>query len=895
MTKNYFFVLAILSFFVTSAQQAGDLDATFGTNGIVKTNMWDATFNVKSHVVLSDGKTIVVGEVATGNEPRGFITRLLANGSVDTSFGTQGKVIHPFLGGINVVKIQTDGKIVVGSTYVNDFAVARYLANGTLDTGFAYDGTYYNTSPDPNSFPSHTVLDLEIQSDSKIVGLTTSQVSGANKFRLFRLNSNGIVDNTLNVNDNFGTNDTPVALSLQTDGKLVVTGYFYNGSSPNAFIARYNSNGTLDTSFNTTGKRSFSITNTTAIRVTDMQLQSDGKILMGGNYFSNGNAIFMIRFNTNGTFDTTFSGDGFQAAGLPAQLGRPGGIALQADGKIIQIDTYLNPTSQNEDILAIRYNTNGDLDTTFNNGSFGILLNFNNLNDVAASVSVVNNQLLITGNTETSRLDNSMVFAKFNLNPLVFDATFGDAGSIEHALSYPTYEEVKKSVVQSDNKVVLLTKIFVNNLYFYALQRFNEDGSPDATYGTNGKLGLGFYFTEFDGMGIDSNNNIILAGYTTLSSGLILRITPNGTLDSTFGTQGITYLEDDINFIPEINSIQIQNDGKIVLGGGNIVNNVIDYLLIRLNSNGTIDTSFGTNGISLIGLANVYEKIIDIKVLNDGKIVALGFSQENFASSLQAVILKFNSVGLLDPTFNGNGKYLTNREVDFYFNGALLVQNDGKILSTFESLEDNFIMYRLNANGTLDTNFGFGGYSTTYINGTDYSSQLYYNPSNQKITVIGTTLVNDEGRFVLARYEGNGLLDSTFGDSGVVITDLGYSAQAVSARATTDGKLVVSGILFDDVFQDYDQVMAKYYLEQPLSLNTPNTSQLTLYPNPTSELLFVELPNSVTDSSYQITDVSGKVVMKGKLNTQGIRVAALTNGVYFITVKGLQTTRFIKK
>ncbi|UPQ79012.1 T9SS type A sorting domain-containing protein [Flavobacterium azooxidireducens] len=897
MNKNYFFVIAFLSFFSSIAQQAGDLDLSFGNNGIVRTNLWNASFNVKSHVVLPDGKTIVVGEINNDMEPRGFVMRLLANGDIDVTFGTDGKAVHPFINGINIVKLQTDGKILVGSSYLNDIAVARYMSNGTLDTGFAYDGTYYNTNSNNSNYSPNPVVDLEIQSDNKIVALTTIKISDVNYYKLFRLNSNGILDNTLNVTDNFGAIDYPVALSIQTDGKLLVSGYSFNEASTSLFIARYNSNGTDDTTFNSTGRRSFSITNATAARVTDLLIQPDGKILLGGKYYANGDALFMARFNTNGTFDTSFSGDGFQSATVDLSSNRPGKIALQSDGKIIQMDTYYNNTTSKESMLLARYTSTGELDNTFSGTSWGVSFPFNGLNETAACISIVDNKLIISGNAETSVIENNMAFAKFNLNPISFDTTFGNNGKKQLNVPFPTYEEVIKSVVQSDNKVVVLSKIFVNNFYYSGLQRFNENGSLDSTFGSNGKIGLGFYLTEFGGLAVDNANNILICGNTPFESSFILRITPAGALDPTFGDQGITYLpEDFLNFNPIIKSIKIQSDNKIILGGGNSVNQIADYLLIRLNANGTLDNTFGNNGISQIGLTNTYEMISSIEVLNDGKIIAIGLTEENYGNDYQAVILKFNTVGLLDPTFNGNGKFFTEKAVDFNTNGDIKVQNDGKILSTFESLYDNFILYRLNSNGTLDNNFGSSGYVSTYVTGDDKSAQIHYNPTNQKITLIGTTITDEIGKFALTRYSGNGETDFSFGDSGQVITNFGHFAQVISASPTSNGKLVVSGILYDDVAKDFDQIMAKYHLEESLSLNNPEVINVQIYPNPVTETLFVRLKDESVANNYNITDMTGKVVLHGSLVVeQGIKVTDLANGVYFIAIDNFKPIKFIKR
>jgi uncharacterized delta-60 repeat protein len=479
---------------------------------------------------------------------------------------------------------------------------------------------------------------------------------------------------------------------------------------------------------------------------------------------------------------------------------------------------------------------------------------------------------------------------------LSFDSTFGTNGGSQITLNHPTYEEVFNSAIQPDNKVVVLTKMFVNNNYFWGLHRFQPNGALDTGFGFGGNIGLGFAFADFGGMALDSNQNIILAGRTPFSSGFMMRITPQGVLDTTFGNQGMTNLPDNMNFSPQFNTIKIQSNNKIIIGGGNIINNILDYVLVRLNPNGTLDTTFGSNGISQVGLNNVQEMISDIEVLNDGKIIAVGYTSEGFGTSLQAVIMRFNTVGLLDPTFGVGGKYLTNWPVESFMRGDIKVQTDGKILSTFETTNDAFILFRLNANGTPDVNFGFGGYVTSGFSGIERSTQLYYNPSNQAITLGGTTLQDDVAKFALARFSGSGFLDSNFGNSGWVVTDLGNPALAVSATATSDGKWVVSGYLYDEAINDYDQVFAKYYINESLSL--PNTSEVSiqLFPNPVSEILYVQMTNDSIADHYRITDINGKVVLKGQLNPEdGIQVSSLLQGVYFISLEGYHPIRFIKR
>ena len=111
-------------------------------------------------------------------------------------------------------------------------------------------------------------------------------------------------------------------------------------------------------------------------------------------------------------------------------------------------------------MLLVRYTANGDLDNTFFNGGSGFTLSFNALNDKVSYMSISNNKLFISGNSETSIVENNLVFGRYNLNTFTADTTFGTNGLKQQILSHPTYEEVIKSVVQSDNKTIVLTKVY---------------------------------------------------------------------------------------------------------------------------------------------------------------------------------------------------------------------------------------------------------------------------------------------------------------------------------------------------------------------------------------------------------------------------------------------------
>ena len=400
MIKKYTLVFLLIFNFIYS-QQPGDLDITFGVNGKVQSNFANGTFKTKSQVVQSDGKIVLAGELNNGIEIKGFIFRLNSDGSLDATFNTTGRVIHPFVGGFEVVKLQTDGKIVVGGTYNNDAAVARYNSNGTPDLGFAIDGTFYNS--DLNNPPSsqRIVHDLEIQTDGKILGLTTLDLSiDERDYLVFRLNTNGIEDSNFIIADGFGEYVFPKSLELQTNGKIIVSGN-YTDSTSRMFLSRYNSDGTVDTTFNATGKQIVNITGATTLDLNDVVIQTDGKIVASGKYNASTSVLFLIRFNVNGSFDTTFSGDGLAGVNINTDFNTNlrGRVLVQPDGKIILMDIEQNSTTNLTDIVLIRFTATGLIDTTFNTNG-GVFLSFYTNNDSVGDFTLVNDKLIISGNTE---------------------------------------------------------------------------------------------------------------------------------------------------------------------------------------------------------------------------------------------------------------------------------------------------------------------------------------------------------------------------------------------------------------------------------------------------------------------------------------------------------------
>ena len=366
----------------------GTLDTSFNNTGKATTDFFNSGDVGYSVAVQSDDKIVVAGVVNNGATPdfADFaLARYNADGTLDTNFGGAGtgKLTTDFFNGedrISSVALQSDGKIVVSGMAVSatsiDFALARYDANGTLDTTFGSAGTGKLTTEFTNLSEG---LSVALQSDDKIVVSGFAHDGTSLVFALARYNANGSLDTSFNgtgtaTTDFFNGRDLGRSVALQSDGKIVVSGSAFNGTTNEFALARYNVDGTLDISFNGTGKLTtdFYIGGDEGYSVA---LQSDGKIVVSGLAATETGGVdfALARYNVDGTLDTSFNGTGKLTTDF--FNGTDGGVAVavQSDGKIVVSGSATNgPVNANTNSLfaLARYNTDGSLDESFG-GSAG--------------------------------------------------------------------------------------------------------------------------------------------------------------------------------------------------------------------------------------------------------------------------------------------------------------------------------------------------------------------------------------------------------------------------------------------------------------------------------------------------------------------------------------------
>jgi uncharacterized delta-60 repeat protein len=759
----------------------GDLDPTFSGDGKQTTSFGFGTSTAAAIVRQPDGKLVVAGTDASDF----VLARYNPNGSLDTTFSGDGKQRTDFSGDSGSdeaagVALQANGKIVVvgGGGPNADFALARYNPNGSLDTTFSGDGKQ-TTSFSGGSSASG----VAIQDDGKLV-----VVGGAGTdFALARYQPNGSLDTTFSgdgqqTTDFSGGSDGARGVALQGNGKIVAAG----SSRANFALARYNPNGSLDTSFSGDGKQTTDFGGSDV--ATALALQGDGKtVVVGvGGGGATGSEFALARYNPNGNLDPSFSGDGKQMTALGGTFGEViGGVAVQADGKIVAVGRG----GSGNDFALARYNPNGSLDTSFSGDGkqttdFG---GFDGANGVAIQPD---GKIVAIGFASSANGFDDFGLARYNPNGSL-DTGFSGDGKQRTDFGGP--DAATGLAIQDDGKIVVVGG--GGNSAFFAptfdVARYNPNGSLDPTFSSDGKQTTDFAGSEqATGVAIQADGKIVAvgrAGGVADDDFLIARYNPNGTLDTSFSGDGRQTT--DFGGPGEATGVTIQASGKIVVVGSGGANGD-DFALARYNPNGSLDTSFSGDGRQTTDFVG-FDEARAVAIQASGKIVAVGTGRGSSSSPPAFALARYNTNGSLDTSFSGDGKQTTG--FGSTANGVAL-QGDGKIVAAGHAGSD-FGLARYNPNGTLDTSFSGDGLQTTDFGfGADDQATGVVLQGDGKVVAAGYAGGGVTGNdFALARYNPNGSLDPTFSGDGRRRTDFGGADRANGVVLQANGRILLAG------------------------------------------------------------------------------------------------------
>ncbi|HSI56719.1 MAG TPA: delta-60 repeat domain-containing protein [Ideonella sp.] len=394
---------------LTAHAADGDLDPAFGRAGQMMTDFDHSTDIAYAVALQADGKIVAAGTTYKNNDysDEDFaIARYNANGRLDATFGVNGRVTTDFPGLAAVVSamvVQPDGKILVAGgafplfTFLGDFKLARYNPNGSLDTSFGSGGIVTTRFGDHGSY----AFSLALQPDGKIVAAGTAFVdfsfgdASDTDFALARYNTDGTPDTTFGsggqiTTDFDGFSDDAFSVLIQPDGKIVAVGSAMNPANYYDFaLARYLANGTLDARFGRAGRVVTDFGDHNFDRARSAVLQPDGKIVAAGFAISQNGVAWtfaVARYGSNGALDPAFRGDGKRKIDFGSCCQSATRVLLQADGRLIVVG-YPDSESTDSDFVLARLHPNGLLDASFGSGG-KVRTSFGDLNGGASGAAL---------------------------------------------------------------------------------------------------------------------------------------------------------------------------------------------------------------------------------------------------------------------------------------------------------------------------------------------------------------------------------------------------------------------------------------------------------------------------------------------------------------------------
>lgn len=857
----------------TAFGNPGDLDSTFAGTGKVSIGFGGGPAFGHAAVVQSDGKLLIAGGTDLyGTNNQFAIVRFGTNNLPDPSFGLGGKVltrVGPMKNAVaNALAIQADGKIVAAGYAANgtnnfnnyaDFALARYNPDGSLDTSFGNSGKVITTF---NFFADEVINAMVIQPDGKILvagGFNQHFFTPDTGLALARYETNGVLDASFGsggivTTDFSGNGGFGYGLLLQPDGKIVAAGT----SLASFALARLTTNGVLDTTFNGSGILrtavgaygtffGSAVAYAVGYEAGDNTPQNPDKIIAAGTaaigFGLSGFAA--ARYKLDGSLDNSFDGDG-----TVTNVFDPNGIFIQSYGQALllqggaqshklMVGGYVSSSGNTSNYFGLaRLNDNGSLDTGFGTNGTGRVI-FSPVLDSgqAYALAFQGSQIVLAGYAAvTSR--QMLAAARFSSNG-VPDAAFGQGGLVTADTDLGS--RAQGLAAQSDGKLIVVGGADVGLGTNFALARLNANGSLDGAFGTNGgKVTLtgGASNAVAAAVRLQSDGKILAAGcgYNGGTNDFaVARCNPDGSLDLSFGGTGeVTTAVGSSN--AAANAMALQTDGKIILAGYGFSGVNQDFAVVRYNTNGTLDTSFGGTGKVITGVGAGGAQASAVQIQTDGKIVTAG--RATVGSDVDIALVRYNTNGTLDNAFGTVGRVTTDFGGGTDGHGlAMAIQPDGKILVAGGVVIGGtgyIALLRYNTNGVLDAGFGFSGEVITQIGSlSDYATALALQPDG-KIVVAGTSQNGAHNQPFAQRYNPDGTPDSSFGNGGTALWDFGSGADEFGYALVLDpsGRPVIAadaGGLFG-VARLLGDALPKVFLS--ISLTATNSAVVSwLYPS----------------------------------------------------------------
>jgi len=408
--------------------------------------------------------------------------------------------------------------------------------------------------------------------------------------------SGGVVVAPIGASDDFGQ-----AVAVQADDRIVVAGYSV-ATNDDFSVARFDLDGDLDPTFGGTGKVITPIGGDID-RAFAVAVQSDQSIVVAGFRRESGSEAFALaRYLSNGTLDPNFDGDGKVVTAIGSLEDVANAVAIQDDGKIVAVG--FSRSGANKDVAIVRYESTGALDTTFS-GDGKLTLGIGTGNDEALAVAIDDDdRIVVAGYAGTAR---DMFVARFTPTGAL-DPTF-NAGTGLRVITFGTGDESGQGLaLQSDGAILIAGYARIGTVDSFAVARVDENGLLDATLDGDGKLitAIGT-FAQGKAIAVDVNDRFVVAGFGRFAGSddvAVVRYNTNGSLDTAFGGTGIVNVPIAGSGSDEGNAVALQSDAKVLAAGMGRNGNAKDFALLRILvddcGNGTLDAGEACDGGAII-------------------------------------------------------------------------------------------------------------------------------------------------------------------------------------------------------------------------------------------------------------------------------------------------------
>ncbi len=483
----------------------------------------------------------------------------------------------------------------------------------------------------------------------------------------------------------------------------------------------------------------------------------------------------------------------------------------------------------------------------------------------------------------------------------VFDSNFGESGI--SSLGYYTNPDVQ---FQGEDKIISLSSYMLEGTVH--LNRLNLDGVLDETFGNSGVFENSGHTYGSENLVLDSEGNIYFASNEGSTKIKVTKVTPDGILDVSFGNSGhaevlVTNVADGLY----ITKVAIDNNGKLI-ASGEYLNTTLNYeriIVARFNQDGSIDNTFGENGLFLnpeIPNEDYQRNSANPIITPDNSIIVSGYVYTN-DDNIGILTIKIKPDGTLDDTFADAGVYNTFL-VDYSSVRAGVVKDDNSIVlcggGNNTSSDFSGMITKLSANGELDTSFGNNGYGECFNGGQD-TIVTYYDAIlvNDKILVTGDILDLDSWArsTVITKLNLDGTGDDSYGENGtMIISSPSDEKPSIRARAFTekDDEFYFAG----ELSNEDSQVQGIIYklINQSTIVNSISKTDFAIYPNPASDFVHISSENII--ESVSIYNATGQKIFE-KTNTRDnckISTSQYKKGVYLLKAKvngNFTTTKLI--